>query len=70
MNMPVLHERRKQPIRRSVTSALELFLHDLNGHPVVSVAVPCAGNSGSTISNNFPTRRQSGHGHQANRVES
>jgi len=27
-------ERRKQPIRRSVTSALELFLHDLNGHAV------------------------------------
>ena len=27
-------ERRKQPIRRSVTSALELYLNDLNGHPV------------------------------------
>jgi Fis family transcriptional regulator len=34
MNTPVLRERRKQPIRRSVTSALELFLHDLDGHPV------------------------------------
>jgi Fis family transcriptional regulator len=31
---PVFRERRKQPIRRSVTSALELFLHDLDGHPV------------------------------------
>jgi Fis family transcriptional regulator len=34
MNMSVLRERRKQPIRRSITSALELFLHDLDGHPV------------------------------------
>lgn len=34
MNAPVLRERRKQPIRRSVTSALELFLHDLDGHRV------------------------------------
>lgn len=34
MNTPVLRERRKQPIRRSVTSALELFLHDLDGHPI------------------------------------
>lgn len=33
-NTPVFRERRKQPIRRSVTSALELFLNDLNGHPV------------------------------------
>jgi len=27
-------ERRKQPIRRSVRSALELYLDDLNGHKV------------------------------------
>ena len=27
-------ERRKQPIRRSVQSALELYLDDLNGHKV------------------------------------
>ncbi len=27
-------ERRKQPIRRSVTSALERYLGDLNGHEV------------------------------------
>ena len=27
-------ERRKQPIRRSVTSAIELYLDDLNGHMV------------------------------------
>ena len=27
-------ERRKQPIRRSVQSALELYLEDLNGHQV------------------------------------
>ena len=33
-NTPVFRERRKQPIRRSVTSALELFLNDLGGHPV------------------------------------
>ena len=27
-------ERRKQPIRRSVTSAIQLYLGDLNGHKV------------------------------------
>jgi Fis family transcriptional regulator len=30
----VKRERRKQPIRRSVQSALELYLGDLNGHEV------------------------------------
>ena len=34
MNAPTRRERRKQPIRRSVTSAIELFLHDMNGHEV------------------------------------
>jgi len=34
MNVPTRRERRKQPIRRSVTSAIELFLHDMNGHEV------------------------------------
>jgi Fis family transcriptional regulator len=34
MNVPVKRERRKQPIRRSVQSALELYLGDLNGHEV------------------------------------
>jgi Fis family transcriptional regulator len=34
MNTPATRERRKQPIRRSVTSALELYLDDLNGHDV------------------------------------
>jgi Fis family transcriptional regulator len=34
MNTPSRQERRKQPIRRSVTSALELYLDDLNGHEV------------------------------------
>ena len=34
MNAPATRERRKQPIRRSVTSALELYLDDLNGHDV------------------------------------
>ena len=34
MNVPVNRERRKQPIRRSVQSALELYLGDLNGHEV------------------------------------
>lgn len=34
MNVPVKRERRKQPIRRSVQSALELYLGDLNGHHV------------------------------------
>jgi Fis family transcriptional regulator len=34
MNVPFKRERRKQPIRRSVQSALELYLGDLNGHEV------------------------------------
>lgn len=34
MKLSKLRERRKQPIRRSVTSALELYLHDLNGYKV------------------------------------
>jgi Fis family transcriptional regulator len=34
MNVPTNRERRKQPIRRSVQSALELYLGDLNGHEV------------------------------------
>jgi Fis family transcriptional regulator len=34
MNVPTQRERRKQPIRRSVTSALELYLDDMNGHEV------------------------------------
>jgi len=34
MNTPLKRERRKQPIRRSVTSALERYLGDLNGHEV------------------------------------
>ena len=34
MNVPIRRERRKQPIRRGVTSALELYLDDLNGHDV------------------------------------
>ena len=34
MNTPVRRERRKQPIRRSVTSAIELYLDDMNGHRV------------------------------------
>lgn len=32
MNAPARRERRKQPIRRSIQSALELYLNDLNGH--------------------------------------
>jgi Fis family transcriptional regulator len=34
MNPPLRRERRQQPIRRSVQSALELYLGDLNGHEV------------------------------------
>jgi Fis family transcriptional regulator len=34
MNAMIRRERRKQPIRRSVQSALELYLGDLNGHKV------------------------------------
>jgi Fis family transcriptional regulator len=37
MNVPTNRERRKQPIRRSVQSALELYLGDLNGHEVNDV---------------------------------
>ena len=34
MNILARRERRKQPIRRSVTSALELYLGDMNGHEI------------------------------------
>ena len=34
MNPPLKRERRKQPIRRSVQSALQLYLEDLNGTKV------------------------------------
>ncbi len=34
MNVPVRRERRKQPIRRSVTSAIELYLQDMDGHEI------------------------------------
>jgi Fis family transcriptional regulator len=34
MTTAARRERRKQPIRRSVQSALELYLDDLNGHHV------------------------------------
>jgi Fis family transcriptional regulator len=34
MNTPTRRERRKQPIRRGVTSAIELYLGDLNGHKI------------------------------------
>ncbi len=34
MNVPTRRERRKQPIRRSVTSAIELYLQDMDGHEV------------------------------------
>ena len=34
MNVPVRRERRKQPIRRSVTSAIELYLQDMDGYEV------------------------------------
>lgn len=34
MNVPFRRERRKQPIRRSVTSAIELYLEDMSGHEV------------------------------------
>ena len=37
MNMPSRRERRKQPIRRSVTSAIELYLDDMNGHEVTDL---------------------------------
>jgi len=34
MNAQPRRERRKQPIRRSVTSAIQLYLDDLDGHKV------------------------------------
>jgi Fis family transcriptional regulator len=34
MNLPIRRERRKQPIRRSVQSALELYFEDLHGTKV------------------------------------
>jgi len=34
MNVSTRRERRKQPIRRSVTSAIDLYLQDMNGHEV------------------------------------
>ena len=34
MNVQARRERRKQPIRRSVTSAIELYLGDMNGYEV------------------------------------
>jgi Fis family transcriptional regulator len=34
MNVPIRRERRKQPIRRSVTSAIELYLQDMSGHDI------------------------------------
>ncbi|MGB5425820.1 MAG: DNA-binding transcriptional regulator Fis [Gammaproteobacteria bacterium] len=34
MNVPTRRERRKQPIRRSVTSAIDLYLQDMDGHEV------------------------------------
>jgi Fis family transcriptional regulator len=37
MNAPTRRERRKQPIRRSVTSAIELYLGDMNGHDVTDL---------------------------------
>ena len=37
MNVPTRRERRKQPIRRSVTSAIELYLDDMNGHDVTDL---------------------------------
>ena len=37
MNVSTRRERRKQPIRRSVTSAIELYLDDMNGHDVTDL---------------------------------
>jgi Fis family transcriptional regulator len=37
MSVPSRRERRKQPIRRSVTSAIELYLGDMNGHDVTDL---------------------------------
>ena len=37
MNVSPRRERRKQPIRRSVTSAIELYLGDMSGHDVTDL---------------------------------
>ena len=37
MSVPSRRERRKQPIRRSITSAIELYLGDMNGHDVTDL---------------------------------
>jgi len=37
MNVPTSRERRKQPIRRSVTSAIERYLQDMDGHEVTDL---------------------------------
>jgi Fis family transcriptional regulator len=37
MKLPIRRERRKQPIRRSVTSAIELYLDDMSGHEVTDL---------------------------------
>lgn len=37
MKVPGRRERREQPIRRSVTSAIELYLGDMNGHEVTDL---------------------------------
>jgi Fis family transcriptional regulator len=37
MSVPSRRERRKQPIRRSVTSAIELYLGDMNGPDVTDL---------------------------------
>jgi len=37
MNVPIRRERRKQPIRRSVTSAIELYLDDMSGHDITDL---------------------------------
>jgi Fis family transcriptional regulator len=34
MTVLTRRERRKQPIRRSVTSAIELYLQDMDGHEI------------------------------------
>ena len=34
MSVLTRRERRKQPIRRSVTSAIELYLQDMDGHEI------------------------------------
>ena len=37
MNVSTRRERRKQPIRSSVTSAIELYLGDMSGHDVTNL---------------------------------